>query len=238
MSDTFWVFGATGYVGSALVRALLTRHLPCVAHLRADAASSRERADAFTSQGAVAEISDFSQEALLHAFSRHPPRAVLICIGTTRARMKSQPTGSSYDAVDFGLTAAIAHAARAFSPEVRLVYLSALGASSRSANDYLRARGKAEEAVAQSGLPFAILRPAVITGPDRPESRTGERLAASLGDAALSLVNHLGLRSLSQAYHSASADEVAAILLDMACSPTPLNATRSIGDVRTPSSPT
>jgi len=55
---------------------------------------------------------------------------------------------------------------------------------------------QSEGEVRASGLPYLIARPFFITGPDRRESRPGERIAAKVTDKVLGLAGHLGATAL------------------------------------------
>jgi uncharacterized protein YbjT (DUF2867 family) len=76
----------------------------------------------------------------------------------------------------------------------------------------MRARGKAEDAVKGSGLPWVIARPAIITG-DRDDSRIGERSAAVIGDGLLAVAGVFGGRRLRDRYRSTTPDILASALI-------------------------
>ncbi|MSP73404.1 MAG: NAD-dependent epimerase/dehydratase family protein [Myxococcales bacterium] len=105
------------------------------------------------------------------------------------------------------------------SPLSRFVYLSAAGVGPNSRVEYVRVRWQMETELRASGLPFTIARPAIITGPDRPEGRPTERLAAGIGDAALGLLGKLGGRDFAERYQSMSGDVLAAGLVRLAYDP-------------------
>jgi hypothetical protein len=65
-------------------------------------------------------------------------------------------------------------------------------------------------------LPYVIARPSFITGPDRRESRPGERIAAKVTDRVLALAGHLGAASLRDRYVSMSARTLARALVAFA----------------------
>jgi uncharacterized protein YbjT (DUF2867 family) len=106
----------------------------------------------------------------------------------------------------------VVEAARASERKPRLVYLSGIGANKDARGAYMRARGKAEDVVRESGLPWVIARPAIITG-DRDESRIGERSAAILGDGLLAVAGVLGGKRLRERYRSTTPDILAAALI-------------------------
>ena len=77
---------------------------------------------------------------------------------------------------------------------------------------YLQARARLEAELKASGLPYIIAQPGFISGPDREDSRPGERFAAVTSDALLSGLGFLGLRTLQKRFSSLRGDELAAAL--------------------------
>ena len=100
----------------------------------------------------------------------------------------------------------------------RFVYLSSLGAD-RGAGAYMAARHRLEAELRASGLPFTIVRPAFITGPDRAERRWHESAGAWLGDAGLRALAWVdGGRALA-AYGSIDAATLAEAMVRAALDP-------------------
>lgn len=98
---------------------------------------------------------------------------VFCCLGTTLAAAGSE---EAFERVDFGYVVALAHLAAARGSR-RFLLVSAVGADPGSRIFYNRVKGKAEEAVAASGVPIIhILRPSLLLGPRR-EHRSGEEWA-------------------------------------------------------------
>ena len=75
----------------------------------------------------------------------------------------------------------------------------------------MRARGKAEDAVRGSGLPWVMAQPAIITG-ERDESRVGEHVGAVVGDGLLAVAG-LFSKALKQKYASTTPDILASALI-------------------------
>jgi uncharacterized protein YbjT (DUF2867 family) len=92
------------------------------------------------------------------------------------------------------------------------VYLSSVGADKSARSAYLRARGKAEDVVTGSGLPWVIARPSIITG-ERDESRLGERAAGIVGDGLLAVAGVFGGGKLRDRYRTTSPDILASALI-------------------------
>jgi uncharacterized protein YbjT (DUF2867 family) len=206
---TAFVLGATGFVGREVVRQLCVRGAKPIAHVRPDSASLAQWRTRFAELGAETDATPW--DGLATALAKHRPNQLYILIGTTRAKAKSdQIDGDIYERIDYGLTKLAVDAARETKP--RLVYLSSVGADANARSAYLRARGKAEAAVRDSGLLWVIARPSLIVG-DRDESRRGESAAAAIGDGLLAVAGVLGGKSLRAKYRSTTPDVLASALI-------------------------
>ena len=118
------------------------------------------------------------------------------------AGIRIESKTSNYTSANVSTTAAVVEAARAAGAG-HIVLISALGASSSSANAYLRSKGDAERAVAESGIPSTIIRTPILLGPGTAGAdalvRTAMRgKAALLGGGGYSL-RPLDLDDLSRA---------------------------------------
>lgn len=206
------VLGATGFVGRELVRQLCVRGTPTVAHVRPDSKQLEDWRTKLGALGATVDATAWDTAALAARWKVLAPKQIYIVIGTTRGRAKADGVdGDIYERIDFGLTKLAVDAARASEVATRLVYLSSIGADPSARGAYLKARGKAEACVRESGLPYAIARPAIITG-DRDDSRAGERTAAVVGDGLLAVAG-LFSKSLKQRYKSTTPDVLASALI-------------------------
>ena len=184
---TAFVLGATGFVGREVVRQLVVRATPVVAHIRPDSKNLAEWRGKLAALGAKISTAPWDAAALAKELDANDAKQLYILIGTTRSKGKADAIeGDIYEKVDYGLTKIAVDAANASRVKPRLVYLSGLGADATARSAYMRARGKAEDAVRGSGLPWVIARPAIITG-ERDESRAGERTAAVVGDGLLAV---------------------------------------------------
>ena len=194
-----FVAGATGYTGREVVRALRARGVDAVAHVRPDAPSLAGWRARFEALGARVDTTPWDERAMSATLARERPAVVFALLGTTRARAADRRRASavpdSYEAVDYGLTALLLRAAVASGARPRFVYLSALGATERSASRYVRVRGRVERELRESGLPWLSVRPSLVTGPGRDERRVGERAAAAVIDRAAGALAALGVRS-------------------------------------------
>jgi uncharacterized protein YbjT (DUF2867 family) len=211
--STAFVTGATGFVGREVVRQLCVRGAKCIAHVRPDSTSLASWRTRFAELGAEVDATAWEAAALAARLRALAVTHLYICIGTTRAKAKSDAiAGDIYEAVDLGLTKIAVEAARASELRPRLVYLSSVGADPGARSPYLRARGKAEAVVQSSGLPWIIARPSIITG-DRDDARLGERTAGVVGDGLLAVAGLLGGRSLRAKYRSTTPDVLASALI-------------------------
>ena len=217
---TAFVLGATGFVGREVVRQLCVRATPVVAHVRPDSMRLQDWRKRFAKYGATIDTSQWNPTALAIGLDKAQPSELYILIGTTRDRARHDGVeGNIYEQIDYGLTKIAVEAACSMQGnKPRLVYLSGIGADVHARGDYMKARGKAEDAVRNSGLPWAIARPAIITG-NREEQRRGERAAAVVGDALLSVAAVFGGKGLQARYKSTTPDVLASALIRIAESP-------------------
>jgi uncharacterized protein YbjT (DUF2867 family) len=212
------VLGASGFVGREVVRQLAVRGGAPVAHVR-PASLERWRGPLTEAGAASVDATAWDEAALAATIAKLQPAQLYILIGTTRARAKSDGVdGDIYERVDYGLTKIAVEAARKSAAKPRLVYLSGIGADANARGAYMKARGKAEDAVRGSGLPWVIARPAIITG-DRDDSRAGERAAAIVGDGLLAIAGAFGGKQLRAKYKSTTPDVLASALIRIAEAP-------------------
>ncbi len=209
---TAFVAGATGYTGREVVRQLAASGVRTIAHVRPDSPSLPEWRERFARMGAEVDATAWQPSAMEAALRRHQPDAVFALLGTTRAKARAAE-GADYEAVDYGMTSMLLHAVQATSPAARFVYLSSIGARSDTGNEYLAARGRIESELQSSGLSHVIVRPAIISGPDRGERRVMERVFAVGGDAVLRALAVVGASSLHARYRSMSAERLARALI-------------------------
>jgi uncharacterized protein YbjT (DUF2867 family) len=232
-----FVAGATGYTGLALVRALCARGFDVFAHIRPDSPRRAHWEDFFLSQGARPLYTPWREEALFESLAKLQPDFVFALIGTTRFRARAversggRREDESYAQIDYGLTRKLMEAAKACHALRRFVYLSAIGASANARGGYMKARWKAEEALRGSGLPYTIVRPALISGSDRATPRPLELAGAAALDACLSVASRLGARGLRRAYQSITGDALAEVLIRLSLDPAWENRVALRGDL-------
>lgn len=146
------VTGGTGFVGSHLSNRLVERGHDVVAVSRNPDESPVEIDDSVERRGGdvtQSETLDFSgADAVVHLVALSPlvkPR------GTTHHEVTAEGTRNVVEACDRDGVE-------------RLVHMSALGADSDGETAYIRAKGEAERAVAESSLDATVFRPSVIFG--------------------------------------------------------------------------
>lgn len=210
-----FVAGATGFVGREVVAALASQGETVVAHIRPDSgqvATWRERFAAMDGR-IIVDMTPWELRGLTATLALYRPSAVYFLIGTTRhAAKRADIRGDIYQVVDVALCRMLANATAALatpvaapvattanapeasqSPNSRFILLSSVGAGpSRSA--YLQARHDMEASVRAAGLSATVFRPSVITGA-RDETRLGETMAATIGDALLVLAGAVSPRT-------------------------------------------
>ncbi len=150
------VTGATGFVGSHVVRMLRGAGTPVRAVVRPQTKRS-DRLAAIQAQGADVVYADVGDLGALER-ALDGCDAVVHLVAIIRERV-----GSIFDLVNRRGAAEVAAAAKAAGVG-RIVHLSALGASSQAPR-YLQSKFAGEEAIRQGGVPSVILRPSFIIGP-------------------------------------------------------------------------
>jgi uncharacterized protein YbjT (DUF2867 family) len=215
------IAGATGYVGRNVVAEALRAGHEVIAHVRPESGSGDDAADSFSAAGARVVRTPWTAVAWRQQLAEDAPERLFLLLGTTAARARAaaqRGVDASQQTVDLGLTMLAVTAARSVSPEIGLVYLSALGASP-TGNEYLRVRATVEAALVSGANPFTVVRPSFITGPDRGEARLGERIGALVGDAACAVLRTLGARRLAARWASITGPSLATILVTLATEP-------------------
>ena len=148
--------GASGFTGKAFVAQADAVRAPLVVHLRPDSPSLPAWKD--DSRARLAAFDD--PEGLAKAMAGC--QGVLTVIGTTRRQFRQ---GVSYETVDLGTTVALLEAAKKTSVK-HFVLLSSIGAD-KPLSSYLFWKRRTEVAVAESKIPFTIVRPSFLIGGER-----------------------------------------------------------------------
>jgi uncharacterized protein YbjT (DUF2867 family) len=186
---TVLVAGATGAVGSALVPHLRAQGFSVIPHVRPKTAVRHPLGK--DPEALVIDLSDAPK--LDAAISR--AQAVVCAVGTMRRRFDA---GDTYESSDYRPVVQLVESAKRAGQSPHFVLVSSLGA--RPGSGYLGWKFKAEEAVRQSGLPWAILRPSILdsTHSGSQASDGTQRRAPPLIGPALRLAGRVpGLRGLT-----------------------------------------
>ena len=149
------VTGATGFVGRALLPRLVEGGHTVRVMLRPARQSPR------LPKGVPVQV------ALAHLDDERSLRAAVSGVDIVIHLVGAEWRGPEADLLvtDAGGTRRIAEAAAAAGVK-RFIYLSHLGADRASGYPVLKAKGIAEEFIRQTGVPFTILRSAMLFGPD------------------------------------------------------------------------
>ncbi|KAJ6537774.1 hypothetical protein B0H19DRAFT_1382479 [Mycena capillaripes] len=104
---------------------------------------------------------------------------VFITLGTSA---KAAGSSEAFERIDREYVINAARAAKSDSHPQRLVYLSSVGADTKSHFLYLRSKGLTEEGLASLGYQETIVfRPGFLAGTERSDVRIGEKVAVALG---------------------------------------------------------
>ena len=156
--------GATGTVGSALLRRLTAGGIPARCLVRDSRRLGAERVRVQIALGNLADPPSF----------RHALRGVDTVVHLA-ASMRDQPSGSIEELNGVATWRMVQAAERA--GVRRFVFFSAMNASTFSPSRFFRAKALAERAVAESGLRHTIFAPSIVYAPGDPYLRILERLA-------------------------------------------------------------
>jgi NADH dehydrogenase len=162
------VTGAAGFLGSHLVRRLVSLGRPVRAIVRS-AASTRQEGRLADLDIEVVEADVTRAETLPNALV-----GVSAVVHTVAVAVEKRP--GAYETVNFQGTVNVVEAVKA-SGTRRFINMSQLGASPDLPYRFLASKGKAQAHVATSGLDWTALRPSVIWGPEDEFANTFARLA-------------------------------------------------------------
>ncbi|MER2047642.1 MAG: NAD(P)H-binding protein [Solibacillus sp.] len=185
------VVGATGLVGSSLVKLLCESEEYAAVNVL-----SRRPLD-FTHPKLVVKLCEFDQIADKDIEFAHE---VFCCLGTT---MKKAGSKQQFEKVDFEYPLTIAAIGKNRGVG-HFIVISAMGANEKALAYYSQVKGKLEAELIKMDFPrLSIVRPSLITG-DRQEFRLGE----TIGDKVLKVLNPILVGPLKK-MHSIPATQIA-----------------------------
>ena len=203
------IVGATGFCGSAVVKALLQHpNFHPIAHIRNNT-SRIHQIQHFKETGI--EVLHLSWNGLLDQLPQIQPDIICSFLGTTQNEMKQ--FGGDYHSIDYELNHQLLQASMQLPNVPTWLYLSSSGAQWGKWNRYLNARWLFEQELEQANLPFIILRPKLLTGksrdPKRPMEEWSNRLLQRLSD----LCEQMGLSGIADNIRPLDAPDIAQIII-------------------------
>ena len=161
------VFGATGLIGSILIK-----YLKQFSKFKKINLVLRSPVDLKGENVKIHKIDLFKKSEILH--SLNTSKVVFVAIGTTLSKVKGNK--DKYRRIDFGITKDIADSCKELGVD-KLILVSSSGADFKSKSFYLKLKGEVEKYVTGLNLKsVSILRPSLLLG-KRNEKRFVEKLA-------------------------------------------------------------
>jgi uncharacterized protein YbjT (DUF2867 family) len=162
------LLGATGLVGSNVLRELLASNLV------GNVTVLVRKPLAISNSKLIQVVTDFTDLSALDSIG--PVDALFCCIGTTR---KKTPDLVQYKAIDYGITMEVARRAKQLGCQ-QIHLISSVGANAKSSNFYLKIKGETEEGIQTLGFETCLIyRPSMLIGA-RNESRPTEKIGQIL----------------------------------------------------------
>lgn len=176
-----FVAGANSFTGQYLVKELTHKGFETIAHIRPDSPKKNYWIEFFKSLKSKIDLTPWDGDLMTKTMQRLSPSHIFFLIGTTQKRIQASQKKhfpESYESVDVGLAKLLIHACNEANKKPVFIYLSSLGAGSRTTGAYLKARNQAEQIIKTSGLPYLIVRAPIIYGKERDKRRYLEEIAA------------------------------------------------------------
>jgi uncharacterized protein YbjT (DUF2867 family) len=156
---TVAVAGGSGFIGGAIIRRLASIAGTSLRVLSRSPERARQRAGDGGAEFVRADITDPSSLGL----ALKGAAALIDAVQFDGYPIENPRRGLTFERVDYGGAIALLEAAR--SSGVRhFIYISGAAADPASGHPAFRAKGRAEQAVRQSGLDYTIFRPSLVYG--------------------------------------------------------------------------
>ena len=211
------VAGGTGFVGGGIVRELARRGND-VAVLTRDVEKARRRFPGLDIRYRQGDVRDTgSLKTALQGVD-----VVAGCQQFPNSPIENPGRGYTFDEIDAKGTDHLVQAAKNAGVK-RYIYLSGAGASADAKYHWFRAKWRAETAVRESGIPYVILRPSWIYGPEDRSLNRFLRMASFL--PFVPLIGAVGKQRLQPVF----IDDVVRAVAEAADNTTADNQTFEIG---------
>jgi uncharacterized protein YbjT (DUF2867 family) len=156
------IAGGSGFIGRAIVRRLAAMPRLSVRVLTRDPEKARSRlAVGGKIDFVAADVNDPARVAIAIAGAD----TIVNAVQFDGYPIEQPSRGLTFNRVDYGGTVALIAAAKA-AGVANFIYISGAAADERSSNPAFRAKGRAERALRDAGIAFAILRPSLVYGPE------------------------------------------------------------------------
>lgn len=203
------IIGSTGFCGQGTLRTLAgDPSYRVIAHVRPDS-SNRESLER-TCSDLKADVLACSFDEISEHIHRLQPTVVCSFIGTTKKKMKQ--LNQTYDDIDYGINQTLIDATQQLDSKPLFIYVSSMGIEWAKWSAYLMARQKVEQALSTSGLPHVILRPGLLSGPTRTESRPMEHYSAIVSQSMGQIAQRLGWQRKAYEWMPLKAPQIGTIV--------------------------
>ncbi|MCS7203373.1 MAG: NAD-dependent epimerase/dehydratase family protein [Thermodesulfovibrio sp.] len=154
------ITGSTGFVGRYVVNAALKKGLEIYLLVR-----NPSKAKVLYGQSVrIYVVEDFTDKNnLLKILKEIDPEYVIHLIGIIQ---ENRSKGVTFEKVHYEYSKQLYDLLKDFSPK-KVVHMSALGVDEKAPSQYHITKLKAEKKLIESGLPYVILRPSFIIGPEQ-----------------------------------------------------------------------
>jgi nucleoside-diphosphate-sugar epimerase len=152
------VLGASGLIGQTVATSLMQEGFPVIAVARRFTPAQKA---AFAGSAVECPIMTLTAEALAALVSRHAAEIVVNCIGTLQ---DSSQRGKALD-VHTGFTSRLVEALRSAGEPRLLIHLSIPGSGHDDRTAFSVTKRQAEKVIADSAIPYVILRPGFVVAP-------------------------------------------------------------------------